>query len=597
MTAVVNPPRHILSLTVGVTGHRGIGVAETASLRERFVTLFRQITAAVEAIAAADPSLFADCPPALALASPLADGADQLAAEVALEAGWALHAMLPFQRDDYARDFDEAGRARLESLLARAASVWTPPGGRSVAGGGSGYVVAGEATVAYADLLVAAWDGRAARGPGGTAEVVEHALDRGLPVVHLALGAPIPDALLWSGFEELRSAALRRSAPRRPLDEAMLGAVLGRLLAPPPPPQADALRLFLAEHERLNRVRPEWPLLLALTGVQRLRRGAFRARRYADAVQADWAPYRRAATDICGPGAAADALESAFAWADGLAQHYAHVYRSGMVLNFIGAAVAVMLSLASWLMPGSKALLVALELSVIGAVIANTAHGTRRQWHRRWLDYRFLAEQLRPLRSLKLIGAASPPFRVRAADQLWTDWYALGIWRAMGPPPPVGGRDGMRALAHHIATHELDGQVAYHASVAHRMHVLDHRLHQAGLALLVATIAIGATLLVGLLAHFHAFKPAVPVLAALSAALPTLGGAIFGIRGAGDFAGTSGRSAESARRMAATAALLRRDDLDYPSAVRAVEEASEIMLADLSEWRTSYAYRKLAVPS
>ena len=594
--AAAHPPRPTLTLSVGVTGHRALSVDDAARFQVRVDALLRDISARVAAIAATHADVFDPCPPGLALLSPLAQGADQIAAEVALEQGWQLRATLPFARDDYARDFDADGVARLDALLARAQAVWTVPADASdVADRTRGYELAGDATVAHADLLVAAWDGERARGNGGTAQVVEHAIRRGVPVIHLPVGGTDAPAILWTGFDDLQvPMRYHAHAPRRALDVAALVLVVDTLLLPPDP---RPLTLFLGERERRLRTRPEWLLLLALTRVQGVRRASFRARGYHEAARSDWAAYHAGAGDICGPAAKVELLEQAFGWADGLALHYAHVYRSGMVLNFGGAALAVLLSLASGLFPASKLTLLVLELTVILAVIVNTGAGTRREWHRRWLDYRFLAEQLRPLKSLALLGAASPPFKSRLAERRWTDWYALAFWRAMGLPPPLPDGTAVRAAARHVAAHELEGQVAYHGAAAHRMHVLDHRLHRLGLILLIATIAAGSTMLVGVLGDVPAIERWVPVLAVMSAALPTLGAAIFGIRGAGDFAATAGRSAETARRLGHAAALLRRDDLAFATAACTVEEAAAIMLADLADWRTSYAYRKLAIPS
>jgi hypothetical protein len=595
----MNPPRPILSLTVGITGHRALAAEDAAALHDALAALLARLAAKVAALASLHDDLFAACPPMLALISPLADGADQIAAELALDQGWTLRAMLPFALADYAGDFDGVGRTRLDALIARADAVWTAPTMRNAGiSGGDGYALAGQATVAHADLLVAAWDGAPARGSGGTGDVVDLALRRGVPVVHLPIrGCEDEATILWSGFDELRAERPHLEAPRRPLAGPALEDVLDVLIAPPPAPQARALSLFMVERERRLRTRPEWPLLLALIGVQRLGGASFRARPYEAAALADWADYRAAADQVCGPVAGIDALERAFAWADGLAAHYANAYRSGMVLNFAGAALAVLLSLMSWLLPERKLPLLILELTVIAAVIVNTAQGTVREWHRRWLDYRFLAEQLRPLKSLKLMGTASPPVRIRAAEHRWTDWYALAVWRAMGPPPTIADTASLRQLTLHLADHELDTQIAYHAVAARRMHVLDHRLHRIGLALFLATIVVGATMLVALLTGSREIKGFLPVLAVLSTAFPTLGGAIFGIRGAGDFAGAAGRSAETAQRLRRIVESLRRDDVDRGTAARAVEEASAIMLADLAEWRTSYAYRKLAIPS
>ncbi|HMI19403.1 MAG TPA: hypothetical protein VK533_07660 [Sphingomonas sp.] len=593
-SGAMHPPRPELALKLGITGHRALGTDGRAALVAALDDLFARIADKVAAIGQAHADLFGDCAPVLTLVSPLAEGADQIAAAVALGRGFTLHALLPFARDTYAEDFKGAALARFEALLARAEAVWALPAPRSL--GTRGYVLAGEATVAQSDILIAAWDGEEARGPGGTAEVVDIAVRRGVPVIHLPTGSADAPTILWAGFEDVAPELLRSDdAPRRPLDRAALEEVLDALLAPPD--AMPELTLFLAEHERRVRSRPEWALLLATVGVQPIRRASFRAAGYAETARLDWETYHQGVADACGPAARMEVLESAFAWADGLAQHYANVFRSGVVLNFAGAALAVLLSLAASLLPGEKLELLVAELLIIAAVVANTAHGTKRQWHRRWLDYRFLAEQLRPLRSLKLLGAASAAVRSSGASRRWTDWYAQALWRSLGAPPTLAGPDALGRLARHIAAHELDGQVGYHRASAHRMHVLDHRLHQIGLTLFAMTILIGLGTLGGLLFAHELTKQIAPVLGMLSAALPTLGAAIFGIRGAGDFAGTAGRSAETARRLAHAASLLRRDPIDHKAAVRASEEAASIMLADLGEWRSTYTHRKLAIPS
>lgn len=589
----MHPPRPQLALTLGITGHRALDVDSRERLASALDALFVRVKVKVAEIGRTHADIFGEGAPILNLVSALAEGADQIAAEAALDHGFVLHALLPFDREAYARDFAGAALERFDALLARAGSVWALPSSRAI--GSRGYVLAGEATIAQCDVLIAAWDGGEARGPGGTAEIVEAAVRRGVPVIHLPTGMDAEPALLWAGFDEVAPEMLHtEDAPRRPLDGPALEAVLDGLIAPPD--QAPELRLFLEEREQYVRSRFEWTLFLASVGVQGIKRSSFRAARYADAARPDWQAYHDGTADLCGPIAHVATLEAASAWAGGLAQHYANVFRSGVVLNFAGAALAVLMALIAGLLPNQKALLLVIELLIIGAVILNTAHGTRRQWHRRWLDYRFLAEELRPLRSLKMLGAANAA-HARDRTGRWTDWYAQAIWRGLGLPPTLVGPGALPRLAQHIAAHELDGQIRYHRSAAHRMHVLDHRLHKIGLALLSATILIGVGTLAGLIFLHEETKHAAPLLGMLSAALPTLGAAIFGIRGAGDFAGTAGRSSVTAGRLSHLAERLRRPDIDHAAAVRASEEAAAIMLADLAEWRTNYSHRKLAIPS
>ena len=44
------------------------------------------------------------------------------------------------------------------------------------------YLAAGRRVVECSDMLLAVWDGRPAKGKGGTADVVEHARGRNVPV-------------------------------------------------------------------------------------------------------------------------------------------------------------------------------------------------------------------------------------------------------------------------------------------------------------------------------------------------------------------------------------------------------------------------------
>lgn len=146
------------------------------------------------------------------LLSPLARGADQIAAEAALRHGYRLVALLPFPLAEYRADFPGPALARLEALLARAERVETvtPREGER-----RGYVLAGEQTVAGCDVLAAVWDGGASRGPGGTADVVACALQEGRPVIHLPLAGG--DPLL------LRAGAEPQSLDRATLDALVAG--------------------------------------------------------------------------------------------------------------------------------------------------------------------------------------------------------------------------------------------------------------------------------------------------------------------------------------------------------------------------------------
>ncbi|MDP9815703.1 hypothetical protein [Spirilliplanes yamanashiensis] len=111
----------------------------------------------------------------------LAEGADQLFAAHVLAAGGVLEAILPCE--NYASSLvTEDGRARLAELRRAAGSVVTLPYPRPSE---QAFLAAGQAVVERCDHLFAVWDGRPARGMGGTADVVDYARARGCPVTVL----------------------------------------------------------------------------------------------------------------------------------------------------------------------------------------------------------------------------------------------------------------------------------------------------------------------------------------------------------------------------------------------------------------------------
>lgn len=124
----------------------------------------------------------------LGITSPLAEGADRVVAKVALEHELAaLEVALPLAKDDYKRDFEsQASKKDFETLLDRAELVTTMPKSRNRP---AAYVQVADFIVDRSDVLVALWDGEEARGEGGTADVIETARSRHLPLVWISTTA------------------------------------------------------------------------------------------------------------------------------------------------------------------------------------------------------------------------------------------------------------------------------------------------------------------------------------------------------------------------------------------------------------------------
>ena len=593
------PPPVPFVLCVGVTGHRADVLPEGSVpvLRERVRDVLQRIEESGRELFAGERDVFADFQPKLRFVSPVADGADQIAAEVALELGWDLQAILPFERSAYRASLaSEAARERFDALIDRVDCLLELPGDPDH--GLDAYVMTGRATVAHCDILIAVWDGLPPRGRGGTGEVVQLALTRGTAIVHVPLSPGGDTRILWSAFDPTVVTVADDPGVARPLAREDVDALLrGLLMGPHDEQERRFLRRFLSERVRRIRARIEYPLLLTAAGVR-----PFRARdlttSHADAQTRDeWQRYRAGCSEVENISTGIDLLEESYSWADRLATHFAQTYRSGHIFNFVLGGFAVCLGLAAFMAPHLKFEEAAFELLITLAIILNAVIGSRNEWHRRWLDYRQLAERLRPMRSLKLLGIAAPDppgTETNPMPKRWIDWYASGIWRAMGCPSGTIDRACAARLGKAIASHEVEPQMTYHARNAKQIELLDRRLGQIGMVLFAATVITTVATLVGLGLGANYVNQYGNWFTLVSAGFPALGTAVFGIRFQGDFGGDALRSMATADTLRLIDQELRKN-VSLSRAADLAEQAARIMLSDLDEWRLVNQQRDLSV--
>lgn len=205
-------PRPII-LNVGVTGHRaGVLTAPLVrTLRPVVYTVFRQLRAATLRLQQSEEALCSATEARLRLHTPLATGADQIAAICARSSGYFVRALLPFEPSEYRKDFATADELdSFEQALAAADEIVALPGDRSDLEGA--YVLVGQSLVRTADVMIAIWDGEQARGPGGTGHVVELALQQSVPVVHIDIER---------GSDRVRMRALVEGEPAGPFSRSL----------------------------------------------------------------------------------------------------------------------------------------------------------------------------------------------------------------------------------------------------------------------------------------------------------------------------------------------------------------------------------------
>jgi hypothetical protein len=560
------PPRAAMAFHVGVTGHRALSGADIAGLKTEAVNRFRAIRAEVLSLHAADQAsavpLYVSSPPELRCVCGLAEGADSILAEAALAEGWRIVATLPFARDEFEKDF-EPGPAReyFRTLLDRAAVVSELNGSRQR--GGEPYAEVGEQIVEQSDLMLVVWDGLPPRGPGGTGDVVQRALQRSIPVAVLPRTGPVKT--VWRGT-------------RSSNETDMIRAVLL--------PQTDLLgfpQAYFREVPRQGRC--------AVAAVRWYEKAALVGIRSGSGVQPTIVPATAPSV-----AAAETKLLPYFLAADRLASGHAMHFRAAGLMRY-GLILPATLGalLASSGNPQMRVAGLLLQFAALATVLAFLKVGGWERSQARYIAYRAVAEYLRNVRLLAPFGAvpqgpSAPPHQAKAVD--WTAWYGRAVVRCTGL---ISGHLDAAAISAATAflRAETRGQVAYLVDRAARFNALARRLKRIGVLLFASGITFEAARVALLVTGTEGTS--VTWLSELSLVLPGLAPVFLGLLAFGEYSRLATRYQAVAAELKAELAELDQVDSGCRAVVLPVgRRIAEIMLAESVDWQLLIKARTLS---
>lgn len=486
--------------------------------------------------------------------------------------------------------------------------------------------LAARVMIEQSDILVAVWDGVRTRLPGGASDTIEAALDLGAAVIHIPPDRPEAWRLLLSPEDLV--------APRAALSEAAARARLAQIVRDALQPKAarrhkhahgaTAYRDLdaLAATQWRPRSSPMWHAYRRIEALFGGEKGAspFRPLTQVYDTPETWA--QRDGAQVLGALTTAPGGDAAFAgrvreliaprfvWADAIAARLSDTYRGGMMINFVLSAIAVIGGVAYLPLTDStgKWAFALVELVMLSAIVLITFLGQKRRWHGRWFETRRVAEYLRHAPILLALGAARAPGRwPRGVETSWPEWYAQQALREAGLPRVAVTPAYLRHCLRELLDRHVVRQRDYHHAKAQRLttvhHKLDHlseRLFQAA----VATVAVFLGLQVGewLGVVDHAMlKTSAKIFTFLGVALPTLGGAIAGIRYFGDFERFAAISEVTAQKLDAVHARMSRlldddDDLDYATVTALAHAADEIVVSEIENWQAVFGGKQITVP-
>jgi hypothetical protein len=348
-----------ISLTIGITGHRDLRPADEALYRASIEQFFDTL----ERTYPATP---------LRIISALAEGADRLPADIAIQRGYEVFVPVPLPLAEYERDFPES-QTEFRELLARIPkeNIFELPAVFPYSESGAvdpetlrdlHYAQVGAYIATHCHIVLALWDGVVSDLCGGTSEVVRYKLTGARPVGQAAIGPlELPDTGPVVHLKTRRGAA-----PKECAVTPGLGALEWRY------PDERGSDEFAYIYRRIDTFNGDRARARAAENI--------RANHPLGEFEAELNKEQRA-------------LVRAFNAADALAIHYQRIVDRVLVLLFIvGGAMALFYESFSH-MP-ARALLGGYFIT-FALVCVILAWQRSTAVHEKYLDYRALAEGLR----------------------------------------------------------------------------------------------------------------------------------------------------------------------------------------------------------
>jgi hypothetical protein len=560
-----------LPLVVGVTGHRDLRDEDRATLAVRI----REVMAELQ-------SRYPHTP--LLLLSPLAEGADRLAARVALECGARLCAPLPMPKAVYEADFQEPESLAEFNDLLRRAERWfelplLPPNTVSeILPQGEPrnrqYAYVGAYIARHSQILIALWDGLASDAEGGTAQIVRFKL----------LGVPERYAFA----DEVSS----------PLDPAESGpvyhVVTPRASHSSPVPQAFRLTKRFPphyEHDSLAEASYDriYTRMDAFNQDALCLRAALASQREKSKAHVMPLPeggqFHRALMFILDCYATADTLALSF-------QRKTLLTLRGLLTLSLLAAIFFQLYGHS---EGKPWVLAAGYLGALGVAYAWYVWAKRADYENKYLDYRALAEGLRVQFFWRLAGlrhAVADHYLRKQRGEL--DWIrqALRVWNLLEVDEQTFAGTGLMKAEDSLPLllrHWVEDQYVYFSKVALRDQTKFQRIKKVSYAFFLVGLAMGVIKVF--------LSPEHPILVAIGIAV-VLAALLFGYaksRALSEHAKQYGRMsiifANAKRRL---------EELvksgGHASAQGLIEELGKEALVENGDWVLLHRERPLQVP-
>jgi len=536
-------------IRIGVTGHRVL--PDEATIRISIQQVIDTIT-----------NQLPHTPCKFTILSPLAEGADRIVAseferlnsnnqEIGYNISSSLISVLPLPKDDYMQDFKTPSSKEIfEKFLQSAEKTIvlnlddtneTPKEHRRAA-----YEQVGQYIVHNCDILIAIWNGKKAAGRGGTEEIFRYAETNGRTCawIHSETGA-----ITWYRREDDTFASLEN------LDQFNTEKI-----------KTDALE---------KGIEKRFSHLTACAGEAGLPSG------FLDPLHRDLLPL--------------------YGKASYLAKKYRNFHTYCGISVYVLAAFAVIIVTTQVLFFSDNPYLILPEILVIIAIIILVQLSNNCEWHRKWLDYRFLAERLRAMSFLSVLCTpAKQPSEPTYLSHRPKDWVVMAHDGIQSKNPNVYCSitldDSLfESVKTFILKAWIDEQITFYSNKEKHLRGRNQEL---------MLFCGGIFFITFIAAFFHFFGhfliptqtngPLLTLFAALAISLPAVGSSVTAIRNYREYQRNSERYGSMVQYLTTI-----RNEINRATTrekfIELVKEADEVMMKEHMDWRILFTCRSIEV--
>ena len=268
---------------------------------------------------------------------------------------------------------------------------------------------------------------------------------------------------------------------------------------------------------------------------------------------------------------------------------------SGIWIYALAASAVAIVTFYMLFFHDSSKLLIAEFLALI-LILWLLILGYIREWQRKWIDYRFLAERFRVSIFLCLAGLSCkipklPPFL--DTPHLQDDWTLRLFSSIFNCRPQIHPDIPIDSLKKFLEEAWIDDQISFYKNASKRHGNSHKKYEQSGTLLFVLTVVV---------ATIHAFGEtflrsdfSLNILVSLAIILPTASAALAGIRVHREYLRNAERYSHMARYLSAIKEKIQKAS-DKKELEFILEELNEMIFLENWDWRAALWLRKTEAP-